>query len=444
MLFVKEISTRSIMQPPQADTHSPASYEHDYQRQIPWWDGLDPTIRAELEIPSVQTLSLPTSDVIVVGGGVAGLSARAAGAEVLVLEREALLGYGATGRNAGILSAGINMGIADLAPESPDAAFWPDTTRLLLSLVAESAQPGSLLFARLTGAISLAENSRAARNLAREARVRTAAGLRADLWTPAQVTEVTQGRLSVKSVVSALWLPDEGRIHPLTLLAYLAKQARAAGVRFAGQANVAAYREVSAGTDGSLWLITLTDGTVLQAKGLISAVGPTSKPTARIFALAFAADLPDNFPLFWDASPYTYADFRPGNGRLTVSGGRYGRAGATRHDANYYKRLADAARRWLPELIGQEPLFMWAVDLDVAAGMIPKLRTLGNVAPGVAIEGLGALGVLPGIVLGRRAGASIAGQLFQYPQAGRERTLLLPPPEGKYTSQTRKGQVPMQ
>src|SRR5439155_3367702 len=206
-------------------------------------------------------------------------------------------------------SAGINMGIADLPAESPDAAFWPETTRLLLSLVEEAAQPRSILFARLTGAISLAENSRAARNLAREARARTAAGLRAEMWTPAQVMEATQGRLNVQSVVSALWLPDEGRIHPLTLLAHLAKQARAAGVHFAGQANVSTYEEVSEEADGSHWRITLTNGMVLRAKGLISAVGPTSKPTARIFALAFAADLPDNFPLFWDASPYTYADF---------------------------------------------------------------------------------------------------------------------------------------
>jgi glycine/D-amino acid oxidase-like deaminating enzyme len=400
---------------PQTDTTMPQRDEHPYQRQIPWWHGLDPAIRAELEILPVQALSLSTSDVAIIGGGVAGLSAalsaRAAGAEVLVLEREALLGYGATGRNAGILSAGINISFADLPSNSPDAAFWPETTRLLLSLVEESARPGSILFARLTGAISLAENSRAARNLARETRSRAAAGLRAHLWTPAQVTEATQGRLNVKSVVSALWLPDEGRIHPLTLLAHLAKQARSAGVRFAGQANVTAYQEIPTGVDGPHWQIVLADGTSIKARGLINAVGPTSKPTARIFALAFAANFPDNFPLFWDASPYTYADFRPDNGRLTVSGGRYGRAGATRHDANYYKRLAEAARRWLPELAGQEPLFTWAVDLDVAAGLVPKLRVLGDVVPGVAIEGLGALGVLPGIMLGRRAGGSIVSQL---------------------------------
>jgi glycine/D-amino acid oxidase-like deaminating enzyme len=303
------------------------------------------------------------------------------------------------------------MSFADLPPNSPDAAFWPETTRLLLSLVEESARPGSILLARLTGAISLAENSRAARNLGREARARAAAGLRANLWTPAQVTEATHGRLNVKSVVSALWLPDEGRIHPLTLLAHLAKQARSAGVHLVGQANVTAYQEIPTGVDGPHWQIILADGTSIKARGLINAVGPTSKPRARIFALAFAADLPDNFPLFWDASPYTYTDFRPGNARLTVSGGRYGGAGVTRHDANYYKRLAEAAYHWLPELVGQEPLFTWAVDLDVAARMVPKLRVLGNVAPGIAIEGLGALGLLPGIALGRKAGESIVLRL---------------------------------
>jgi glycine/D-amino acid oxidase-like deaminating enzyme len=139
---------------PQTDTTVPDRDEHRYQRQIPWWHGLDPAIRAELEILPVQALSLWTSDVVIIGGGVTGLSAalsgRAAGAEVLVLEREAVLGYGATGRNAGILSAGINMSFADLPPNSPDAAFWPETTRLLLSLVEEAGRPGSILFARLT------------------------------------------------------------------------------------------------------------------------------------------------------------------------------------------------------------------------------------------------------------------------------------------------------
>jgi len=44
-------------------------------QQIPWWNDLDPAIAAELELPDIRTLPAQTIDVIVIGGGVAGLSA---------------------------------------------------------------------------------------------------------------------------------------------------------------------------------------------------------------------------------------------------------------------------------------------------------------------------------------------------------------------------------
>ncbi len=384
-------------------------------QQIPWWNDLDPVAHAELELPDIRSLTAQTIDVVVVGGGVAGLSAALsackAGAQVLLLEGADTLGQGATGRNAGILSAGINMHLTDLAPDGPEAAFWPETTRLLLSLVDEAAQPGAILSAHLSGAISLAESVAATRKLAREARARQAAGLRAEMWTAAQVSEATKRRLHTQSVEAALWLPDEGRIQPLTLLAHLARQARAEGVVIAGRAHVNTCQEIQGNMDSHHWQLTLANGTVITARGLIRAVGPTAQPNQRIYALAFAANLPDDFPLFWDASPYTYADYRPGNGRLTVSGGRYGKAGVTRRDATYHKRLADAARHWLPELEGKEPIYTWGVDLEVSADMIPALRKIGEMAPAWAIEGLGSLGVLPGIVLGQRAGKRIAKTL---------------------------------
>jgi glycine/D-amino acid oxidase-like deaminating enzyme len=388
-----------------------------FSQQIPWWSDLDAATRAMLELPDISSLPAITVDVLVIGGGVAGLSAALSacqtGAQVLVLEAAPILGWGATGRNAGILSAGINMHLIDLDSAGPEAAFWPATTRLLLSLVNEATRPGATLSARLTGALSLAESAHAARKLAREAQARHAAGLRAEMWTPAQVTELTQGRLSTETVVGALWLPDEGRIHPLTLLAHLAQQARSEGVVIAGCAQVDTYQEIPGKMESNYWQISLANGTIITARGLIRAVGPTAQPNQRIYALAFAADLPDSFPLFWDASPYTYADFRPGNGRLTVSGGRYGKTGVTRRDATYHKRLADAARHWLPELKGKEPAYTWGVDLAVSADMIPTLHNIGNAVPGFAIEGLGALGVLPGIVLGHQAGKEIATILSQ-------------------------------
>ena len=379
---------------------------------IPWWSDISPDILNELTLEHSTNFiqQIPTCDILVIGGGVAGLSAalsaQQAGACVMLLEREPMLGYGATGRNAGILSAGINMHIVDLPLDGPEAAFWPETTQVLRSLV-EASQRGELIRAHLTGALSLAESKSAANKLRRETRARNMMGLRAEMWSAAQVAEFTHGRLNTSTIVEAMWLPDEGRLQPLTLLAYLAQQARLAGVQLLGQMHVVS-QEMIHFDDTHLWRVRLSNGTVLHARGLIQASGPTVEANARIYALTFDADLPDTFPLFWDAAPYTYADFRAGNGRLTVSGGRYGHANVTRHDTTYYQRLANAACKWLPELANQEPRYTWAVDLAVTANMVPAIRPLDTAAPGFAIEGLGALGVLPGIVLGRRAGKEIA------------------------------------
>lgn len=377
----------------------------------PWPDRLTPAVTRALLLDDVATATGATFDVIVVGAGIAGLSATVAaaeaGARVLSLDSASAIGAGATGRNAGILSAGINMMLADLPENSPHRAMWPATTRELLGLVEEATHAGALIQASRTGAISLAETRAAVRRLEREARARQALGLNAEMWTPAQVASHTAGRLDTRSVTAALWLPDEGRIQPLTLLARTAVRARAAGATLSGKARVSGWTASGRGQTAG-WTVTLESGQTFKARALIVATGPVVSPTNRIYALAYAVDLPETFPLFWDAAPYTYCDYRPGPGYIVTSGGRYGRAGGAPREDAYYRRLARGVVHWLPELASATPSHAWAVDLDTAADLAPTARDLGEAAPGAAIEGLGALGVLPGSILGRETGARIA------------------------------------
>lgn len=420
LISITIVSLKDFMEPhslPENSFQLQTSNDDYLRKNIPWWLDVSPEVLSELRLDTREQKARLSADVVVIGGGVAGLSAalsaRLAGADVLVLEATSGLGRGATGRNAGILSAGINMGLAGLDPAGPEARFWPETTAVLLELVQQAQQKPGLLTAHLTGALSLAESASAARVLAREVRARVKLGVRAELWSTQQVAQHTAGRLNTDGLVSAMWLPDEGRLQPLTLLASLAHSARASGVRMIGNAPVAHYSEQIRAGGVAGWQITLRDGTIICADALISAIGPTARPSARIYALSFAAHLPDAFPLFWDALPYTYADYRAGQGRLTVSGGRYGKVGGGPREAHYYQHLAESARYWLPELSGQQFQYQWSVDLDVSAQTIPTLRELGAKAPGLAIEGLGALGVLPGIVLGRRGGSLLARVLAQ-------------------------------
>jgi glycine/D-amino acid oxidase-like deaminating enzyme len=147
---------------------------------------------------------------------------------------------------------------------------------------------------------------------------------------------------------------------------------------------------------------------IVKAKSLIIATGPIEEANARIYAISFAVDLPDNFPLFWDAAPFVYYDYRYGDGYLTVSGGRYGKAGVSKNDENYHRKMIEAARNWLPCLKNELPAYAWAVDLHVTNDMIPEINYFSNHLFGAKVAGLGALGVLPGMVLGARTGIEAA------------------------------------
>ncbi|MBU6450800.1 MAG: FAD-dependent oxidoreductase [Cyanobacteria bacterium REEB67] len=386
------------------------------RRLIPWWSDLSEAAQAALQIPALADGDIFSEkfDLIVVGAGIAGLSATLAAAKlglsVLCLEAGSTIGLGATGRNAGILCAGINMPITEAPQGGESGQLWLATAQALSETALAAKQLGSLIRLTQRGGLGLATSKTAVKRLQQEAKARTAAGLNAHMLGVSEVKKMSDGRLNLEAVQAAICYPDEGNIQPLTLLAQTAADARALGAQIVGGASVVSCEENK--NAAATWRVKLSTGQTLHAPTLIKAVGPTAAPTARIYALSFAVDLPESFPLFWDAAPYIYYDFRPGNGRLTTSGGRYARVGEDRAtDLRYHARMAAATTTWLPELRGHTPEYTWAVDLEVASDLVPHLTPLGREKRAYAIDGLGALGVMPGVVLARQAASKLAQKL---------------------------------
>jgi glycine/D-amino acid oxidase-like deaminating enzyme len=382
----------------------------------PWQYTIGKEIKKMLDLdPFDKGLPGQIYDIAVVGGGVAGLSAaRAAsarGASVVLLERAPKLGLGASGKSAGILGCGANLPLMQTEDEQPAKSIWQKAAKLLPELYAIAKGPTKILKARNVGGIALAKSDTAAKRLRREARERNSAGLNAEIISVAKLRSMTSGLLYIKDVKCALHIPDDGRINPLTLLAYYVNESRQQGCTAFGGVEIVARRKVHIGPKDYFALAGLGDsiagsgicGAEVRAKVVIYATGPIANANKRLYAISYKHAMPDDFPLFWDANPSTCYDYRSGDGYFTVTGGRYGHAGQTAGDLRFYQAMINATAEWVPQLQEVTPTRKWAVDLEVSSNTTPEIVCLSRSPLALSIEGLGALGALPGLVLGAEA-----------------------------------------
>lgn len=105
----------------------------DFKDQPFWWEAAAPTALDNADPP-------PHADVLIVGGGYSGLSAALelarAGRSVVVAEAE-LFGHGASSRNGGGVSAGVNLG-KGIAGGSSKTGAQSEIARRLDALMGES------------------------------------------------------------------------------------------------------------------------------------------------------------------------------------------------------------------------------------------------------------------------------------------------------------------
>lgn len=255
---------------------------------------------------------MPTSDIIVIGGGIAGISAASAlsnAAKVVVLEAEKSIGYHATGRSAAIYIK--NYGNATL--RALNARSEAPLSAPSLPVEAPILTPrGELLIAQPDELDVFEDYFQDSDGLER--------------LSPRQAHDLVP-ILKTDMFCAAVYEPKAQDIDVDLLLAGYARHARSNGADIITNATVQQMRY-----DGCFWTIETTNGTY-QAKIVINAAGAWGDHIAEIAGVtplglrplrrsAVLMSLPnhlpcENWPLFGSITEQWYA--KPMGGKLMIS-----------------------------------------------------------------------------------------------------------------------------
>jgi glycerol-3-phosphate dehydrogenase len=213
-------------------------------------------------------------DVAVIGGGVVGVTlARALSRyqlDVILLERDAEVGFGVSKANSGIIHSGIHADPATVkgALEWPGNVAWLE---LRDDLGFGFAQVGELLVALAPDELPTIEHLHA------QGRRKGVPGLKR--WSQDQVRH-HQPNLS-REVIAALWAPTAGVINPYEAVLLIASNAASNGVEIATDEPVIAIDPPGADDlDGPI--VLRTPSRVLAARYVVNAAGLYADEVARM------------------------------------------------------------------------------------------------------------------------------------------------------------------
>lgn len=357
------------------------------------------------------------ADVVVVGGGFAGCSAALhlaeGGARVTVLEAVAI-GFGAAGRNAGLVNAGMWV-----MPDAVIETLGPTHGERLLSLLGNAPaqvfdlvkRHGMKCEAEPVGTLHCAVGVKGMAEIAARAAQWQARG------APVRVLDAAEAAAKIGSSHFPGALLDEraGTIQPLAYVRGLATAAIAAGAKiFTGSAATATERrggrwrvETESGSVTADWIIVATDA---YSKGPWMSLR-TEQVHMAYFNIA-TKPLSDNLRHSilperhgaWDTE-MVLSHFRLDQaGRLIV--GSIGALRAT--GTGVHRRWARAhLHRLFPQLGDVEFDAEWYGNIGMTEEHLPRFHTL---APQViAVAGYNGRGIAPGTVFGRELARVVLG-----------------------------------
>jgi glycine/D-amino acid oxidase-like deaminating enzyme len=360
-----------------------------------------------------------TADVVVVGAGFTGLSAALhlaqGGASVAVVEAVDI-GYGGSGRNVGLVNAGMWVMPDDL-PRALGPVYGQrllellgDAPKLVFDLVEKHAIPceieraGTLHCA--VGVKGLAEISERAKQWA-------------DRGAPVRLLDAaeTAQKIGTRAYAGSLLDLRAGTIQPLAYVRGLAKAANEAGARIFIQSLVQ-----SAERSGTDWTVRTEKGSV-RAKWIVVASNAYTKtlwPELRdelvhlpYFNMA-TKPLGDNVRRSilperqgaWDTREVLSSFRFDRSGRLV-----FGSVGALRGTGRPIHRQwgRRALRKIFPQIDEVEFDFEWYGHIGMTDNSLPKFHRLGpNV---VSFSGYNGRGIAPGSVFGRILADLILGRI---------------------------------
>lgn len=366
---------------------------------------------------SEETFAAPTLqgefsvDLVILGGGFTGcaaaLEAAGQGAEVVLIEAETI-GHGGSGRNVGLVNAGLwlppdvvckTLGAQAGERLNSALAAAPDRVFGLIERFGIACNP------RRNGTLHLAHAPRGVAQL-QERHVQ-------QVRRAAPVTlldaEETRARTGSDAFHGALFDTRAGTIQPLAYARGLARAAQGQGARiFENSPALSAIRH------GGHWVIR-TSGGKLRSKALLVATNAYHQPVGdmtipkvpqvNFFQLAteplgdnIARDILPGGEGCWDTAMIMSSLRRDAAGRV-ILGGMGDDVGvqagwARRKLAQLYPQLADAAIS-----------HAWAGRISMTSDHLPRILRVG--ASGLSIFGYSGRGIAPGTVFGQSAARAL-------------------------------------
>lgn len=358
-----------------------------------------------------------TVDLAIIGGGFTGcsaaLEATRSGASVALVEAQTI-GHGGSGRNVGLVNAGLWLPPEDVKAQMGEAAG----RRLIDTLANAPARVFDLITregidceATRNGTLHLAHSAKGFADLAERHRQGVAHGAPLELLGRGE----TAHRTGSTAFHGALFDPRAGTIQPLAYVRGLARAAVAAGARLCEASPVRLLQR-----EGGAWVIATARHRIRARRVLVATnayhlgIGPAFAPaftavhycqyaTAPLPAALLGRILPQREGC-WDTAMVMSSIRLDQAGRMIIGGiGNGDGAGGALHAAWAKRKLAAL----YPDLRGMGLEHGWSGRIAMTGDHIPKIVAFGPDA--YACFGYSGRGIGPGTVFGTETARALLG-----------------------------------